>query len=242
MRVVRFGVGLGLGVAVVAFSGNAPAQTAPTASAKAAAPAPPPPPKAAPPGPGPAASAPAPAPSGPITVSAPDVVRLKNGGILRGTISELVPGEFVSIVLITGEARKVPYADVQFAGSANEAASAVPVARTPEAVRPPDAGIAAAAGAAPNTSSKARESQPFAVVHAEESLVSVTSKQQGMTLFRRAGSAEINGRYGATVSGYDEVCTAPCSVSMPAGTHTFGVAKPGSTPTRLLQSRSPPGK
>src|SRR3954471_1352057 len=34
-------------------------------------------------------------PSGPVPVNAPDIVRLKNGGLLRGTISELVPGDYV---------------------------------------------------------------------------------------------------------------------------------------------------
>lgn len=32
------------------------------------------------------------------------------------------------------------------------------------------------------------------------------------------------------MSGYDEVCTVPCTMSMPAGTHTFAVAKPGGSP------------
>ena len=53
---------------------------------------------AAPPAPESSGEAPvAPAPS------APDLVRLKNGGLLRGTISESVPGEYVTIVLITGD-------------------------------------------------------------------------------------------------------------------------------------------
>ena len=39
--------------------------------------------------------------------SAPDIVRLKNGGFLRGTIAELAPGEFVTLLLVTGETRKI---------------------------------------------------------------------------------------------------------------------------------------
>src|SRR6188768_1348287 len=126
MNLSRVGSPFALGVllAIEAFSGRAFAQ-APAAGATKAAPAP-------------ATGGAAPAPA-----SAPDVVRLKNGGILRGTISELVPGDYVSIVLITGEPRRVLYADVQFAGPANEAAGA-PVARTPEAGMTSDAGAAPA--------------------------------------------------------------------------------------------------
>jgi hypothetical protein len=176
--------------------------------------------------------------SGPVNVSAPDVVRLKNGGILRGTISELVPGDYVSIVLITGEPRKVPYADVQFAGPTNEAAATV----APAPARTPDAGAATAVAPASGamSSNKAAETQPFTVVHAQESRVDVTAKQQGLTLFRRSASAGVNGV--GFVNGYDEVCTAPCNVSIPAGTHTFAVAKSGGKPREADAVSLPAGK
>jgi hypothetical protein len=135
MSAMRFGLGLGLGLgmAVEAFSGHARAQpasgsTRPTASPSAAAPS------AATPTAGVTASPTA--PTGLVNVNAPDVVRLKNGGLLRGTISELVPGDFVSIVLITGESRKVPYADVQYAGSSSDPANASAVAPSPAAAGP----------------------------------------------------------------------------------------------------------
>ncbi len=48
--------------------------------------------------------------------SAPDVIHLKNGGFMRGTISELVPGSHVVIVLATGESRRVSMAEVDYAG------------------------------------------------------------------------------------------------------------------------------
>src|ERR1041384_3684325 len=98
--IARFGVGLGLGLGMtIEFcSWHACAQTAGASGAKAPAA----PTAAAKPPPTPAPSTPAPsapAPSAPVIVTAPDIVRLKNGGILRGTISELVPGDYVTIVL-----------------------------------------------------------------------------------------------------------------------------------------------
>ncbi|HET7544486.1 MAG TPA: hypothetical protein VFK05_31660 [Polyangiaceae bacterium] len=216
MSLVRVGSSLGVGlVLTVAFSGRALAQAAkapaaPAASVPAAAP-----------------SAPAAAPSAPINVNAPDIVRLKNGGILRGTISELVPGDYVSLVLITGEQRKVPYADVQYAGPANAAPNPVAAPAVPAPAAPAPA-VAAAAGAMPAASNPANEPQPFAVVHAKETRVNVVSKPNGLTLFRRSVSAGIGGV--GTVNAYDEVCTAPCNVSMPAGTHTFAIARAGGKP------------
>src|SRR5262245_37595241 len=56
----------------------------------------------------------------------PDVVLLKNGGMLRGTISELVPGEFVAITIGSGEVRKLPMSDVRYAGPASQ----MPAAQT----------------------------------------------------------------------------------------------------------------
>lgn len=51
----------------------------------------------------------------------PDVVHMKNGGMLRGTISEKIPGERVVITLPNGEERTVPMKDVKCAryGSAH---------------------------------------------------------------------------------------------------------------------------
>lgn len=63
------------------------------------------------------------APKG-VAPAAPDVVRLKNGGLLRGTISELVPERFVEIVLMTGEVRRIEMGEVEYAGPATSSAPA----------------------------------------------------------------------------------------------------------------------
>jgi len=49
--------------------------------------------------------------------SDPDVVVLKDGSLVRGTISELKKGEFVTIFLMTGETRTIPTAKVEYAGA-----------------------------------------------------------------------------------------------------------------------------
>jgi hypothetical protein len=228
---------------------SAPPSTAP--SAKAGAPAPaasaaaPQVPSPVPPAPAPApAPAPTPVPSSLVAVNAPDIVRLRNGGILRGTISELVPGDYVTLVLITGETRKVAYSDVLYAGVANAEAGAPPAPVAPASIAPPSPAASARAGsAAASPAIPSGGTQPFAVLHADESIVSVVSKRDGITLSRRSGSASGSaGRYRAEVTGYDELCTTPCQISLPAGTHTFAVAKPGGKPLEADPVTLPSGK
>jgi hypothetical protein len=52
------------------------------------------------------------------TFAAPpsDLVRLKNGGMVRGSIIELVPGSFVVVELKNGETRRFEMNDVEYAG------------------------------------------------------------------------------------------------------------------------------
>src|SRR4051794_21414836 len=69
-----------------------------------------------PPAPAPSV-APKPAPASPA--SPPDVVKLKDGSLLRGTIVELKAKEFVQIQLLTGEVRRLGMDQVEYAGPAN---------------------------------------------------------------------------------------------------------------------------
>src|SRR5688572_477116 len=88
----------------------------------------------------PAAAAPA--------VSAPDVVRLKNGGLLRGTISELVPGQTVTIVTASGKTRELPMAEVDYAGPADKDPQVGAGPAVPTATAAPAAATAPAAASA----------------------------------------------------------------------------------------------
>lgn len=218
MSALRFAVGLGM--AIEALSNHALAQAAPSGRVQPAAPA--------------YASASAP-PSAPTAAAnapvarngAPDIVRLKNGGFLRGTIAELAPGDFVTLVLVTGETRKIPYADVQYAGAADH-----DPANTAAVSAPRTTTTSARAGTslsdAPAVRSESGEIRPFAIVHAPESVIQV--KPDGISLFRRSD-----------VGKYEELCTAPCSLSVPAGTHTFAIGKPGGKPIKANPVSLPPG-
>lgn len=48
--------------------------------------------------------------------SPPDLVRLKNGGMVRGSILELVPDSFVVVELKNGETRRFEMSEVEYAG------------------------------------------------------------------------------------------------------------------------------
>lgn len=58
----------------------------------------------------------------------PDVVELAGGGMMRGTIVESIPGDHVTIQLVTGEVRTIPAAEITYAG---------PTARAPDAAPAP---------------------------------------------------------------------------------------------------------
>lgn len=62
------------------------------------------------------------APAAPAAIP-PDVVLQKDGGMLRGTISELIPGDVVVITLSSGEQRRIAMANVEYAGPASEMAA-----------------------------------------------------------------------------------------------------------------------
>ena len=174
----------------------------------------------------PAAEVPAKAPESPTSFAQPpDVVELKNGGMLRGTISESVPGEYVTIVLITGETRKIADSEVRRAGRDTGRAPVEPA---------PVSAPSSAKAEFPKRVSDDRKAQPFAVVHAAEARVKVVSVPQGNTLFVRSAA-------GAALA-YDELCTAPCEVSLPAGTHTFAVAEPDGKPRKAAPLTLPAGQ
>ena len=148
---------------------------------------------------------------------------------MRGTISELVPGEYVTIILITGETRKFPIAEVRRAGRAD----------APANVDPPMGNADPAETKEFPSKTHAGESGTMATIHAAEARVTVVSEPDSSTLFLRSAAAGYNS---ANVSGYDEVCTAPCDVSLPAGTRTFAVSAAGHAPREADAVTLPAGK
>lgn len=89
-------------------------------------------------------STPAAPPAAPPSPAAGDVVILKNGGMLRGTVTELEPLKSVAILVLgSRERRVVPWAEVE------RVDRGAPPSAPPPPVAPPDPGAPAAPGALP---------------------------------------------------------------------------------------------
>lgn len=182
----------------------------------------------------------------------PDVVRLKNGGMVRGTILEIVPDAHVQIRSATGELRQYPMKDVLYAGAAAndpavapQPAGAVPPGSAAAPGSAPAPGTAPGPGSSPAPGSAAAGAypppnaapeptkepiRPAIVVHGAPARIQFESDPQGLTLWKR-GALAVSGLDDSSgvgrATGYDEVCTAPCEASVVAGTHTLAVSKTG---------------
>lgn len=169
----------------------------------------------------PAAAPPARAATG----ASPDVVRLHKGGLLRGTISELVPGEYVVLVLLTGEVRKLPMADVAYAGPADELPGSGATGDNPYVAGDPQS----AQGRTP--AGRQDSARPFVAVHGREVRVSLRADEPDVSFYVKT-SAAVAESFGSNVhaSGYTLICTAPCEASLPEGRYTFALGKKDGRP------------
>lgn len=168
------------------------------------------------------------APSSPAVATPPDVVLLKDGGMVRGTISELKANDFVVITLSSGENRKIPMSEVGFAGPANEAPSHAARAET------------AAKAAAVKTEPVARKSAaPEGTVR-----VDFDSEPSGVRFHIRTGESvgQLSGTglggpgLSVTVDDYASLCEAPCSANLRPGTYVFGLSTDDDAPVKAEES------
>ncbi len=163
----------------------------------------------------------------------PDLVRLKSGGLLRGTIAELVPGDTVTVVTVSGQTRTFPMAEVEYAGPASEAPN--------KASKPSEA----APAPAPAPPSEGR-TKPYVTVNAADAHLHLESAPAGLTFHRQSGSATAvtYGKYGGVTeaAAYDRLCTAPCDITVPAGTETLALSQPDGSPTAAEPVTFPAGK
>jgi hypothetical protein len=155
-----------------------------------------------------------------------DVVRTVDGRVLRGTIIEKDPKGEVTIQLVTGALRTIPMKDVLYAGPLVEPLP--PPAPPPPAPPPPPP----PAPAGP---------RPVAMVHAEEAKVHVDATTPHVALHLRAGTSDFVGTawttstrggsgWGAvsgTATNYQDLCTAPCDLSMAKGEYRVGLSLEG---------------
>ncbi len=158
----------------------------------------------------------------------PDLVVMKSGGMLRGTISEMDPQGNVVIELSSGEKRSIAMSEVQYAGPAAAAAApAAPAAPAPAASAPYSPPPAGPQG--PHQGSYGG-TQPLVTVHGVEARLQL--RGDGVTFHRNAGSGTgtgyANGRAVAVqTTVYSSMCTAPCEVSMPRGKYTLALSSDG---------------
>jgi hypothetical protein len=148
--------------------------------------------------------------------AAPDVVLLKNGGLLRGTIGELIPGESVTIRTVTGATKTLAMSDVSYAG---------PKERAPTPV-----------SASPTTG---QGQAPLAAPASGDGRVTVDAplvpfrflSGQPLTLHLRGPA------------GYNPVCTAPCAGTLQRGSYALALSIDAQRPVAvkeltLIQGRS----
>jgi len=161
-----------------------------------------------------------------------DIVRLKNGSMMRGTIVDLIVGDHVEIRLDSGETRRFPMAEVDYAGADKAPPPAAPAAAP--ATGTPAATPAPAAAPPPNGEPpKARSKLSFV---ANEPNVTVKALV-GQTDFEGFGySFGWGGRGGGPLmfsgrgKSYANVCSAPCEADVPKGENTLAVSYEGRTP------------
>lgn len=148
------------------------------------------------------------------SVTPPDVVRLKDGGMVRGTIIEKRVDDAVVIQTALGETHEIPWDEISWAGVAAEMPSA-------QKKSPP------------------RRSPPKS-----QSIVQLRSNDREPLDFHiRSGELAIVGRsyvVPATVAGrattYRPLCTAPCEVMLLPGDYRFAVSQADGSVVELRHS------
>jgi hypothetical protein len=109
------------------------------------------------------------------------LVWLKNGGFLRGSLLELSPNDHVTVKLLSGEVRRVPFAEIertQTAGSPpTPSSAAAPATSAPAAPATSAPAPATSAPAAPATSARHRlDSAPVKLLMKGEGAVVLESR------------------------------------------------------------------
>jgi len=156
----------------------------------------------------------------------PDIVRLKDGGMLRGTIVELVPGNTVEIALPNGASRTIPMNTVDWAGRADDdpgpgARNTQPPRDTappkPETAMPPPVPLLPPSVATPPAAQGSSNTATLRL-RAEDG-------QEGLTFHLKTDltTVHIGGRPGMGIV-YKRLCTAPCEVKLEPGSYRFGLS------------------
>lgn len=177
-----------------------------------------------------------PASAGPNASGGSDVVRLKNGGLVRGKISELLPGASVTIISASGKTHEFPMADVSYAGPETEDPTGPPSSAPPT---PPTQPPSTQAGPA----SAASESPPSVSAGAATATVHLASNPPGLTFHREDVSTIVLafGRTALTKS-FARWCESPCRLSIAPGTERIALSLDGKSPVSAGVVTIPPGE
>jgi hypothetical protein len=163
------------------------------------------------------------------------VVKLKTGSMYRGTILELVVGDHVDLRLVSGEVKRFGFADVAFAGPANDAPSPAPPLPPPPPPPPP----------APPPAAPATGPQPLVTLESTPAKIHFEATSHDVDFHIRTGEAVVSGMvwtgrglggYGGVAHGYDHICTAPCVATLPAGTHRLALSLAGGQPVEAREA------
>lgn len=148
-------------------------------------------------------------PNSPSATAAPvpadDLVRLVSGDVYRGTIAESVRDSHVIIVTAAGDKRRFEWAEVAFAGAAEQAPPSRP-SHTAEPAQP--SGVAQPSGALPN-----------APLPHEALQIALQSDRMGMMWHARPEGGEAF-----------HLCAAPCVAAIEPGRYQLGLTPDARTP------------
>jgi len=144
-----------------------------------------------------------------VPAAAPDVVKLKNGGLVRGTISELVPGQAVSIITALGDVRRYPMSEVEYAG--------------------PATGITQSSASAGGSKKVALEAEGKEITFHRRTSSAVSS---GAAVAVSAGSGLGVGvaPYRSSAATFMPLCLAPCAMGIAPGTYYLALSKEDGEP------------
>lgn len=149
-------------------------------------------------------------------------VWLKNGGVVRGAVIEVIPGDHTTVQLATGEIRKIPASEIERVGPMKSAAPAPTPPPAAPVAPAPSASVSAAASPAPR--------------RVETTEVRIVTLGQAVTLQTRPRLDR---------GPWSDVCVSPCERQVSvidrefrvggaaiASSNTF-VMEPGDRPTKI---------
>ncbi|MDD9939302.1 MAG: hypothetical protein OXT09_37295 [Myxococcales bacterium] len=174
----------------------------------------------------------------PVASVPADLVTTIDGGMYRGTIITKEPGQYVDLMLPNGETRRFEMAQVQYAGPADQQ----PAEPRAEPAQPADGAVAdvlePVGESAIERTATADTRKPIVTVVSDEAQLELRSADEPITFYRRAARALSSH---GSAEGFDEICTSPCTVRMPSGTHTLALSLVGGAPVVAPPVQLSPG-